>query len=160
MSFYFNIQVFKLIILGGLLSYFRQVIRPFNLDLWLLQPSYDRQVIRPFNLDLWLLQHCFVDCRPTLHWFLFSIELIGQSIVNSIFVAVVTNYYTQCQMILFYVKTIAFKLQEKSVTLKTAMKVNCSQLFCNLLSIISISTSSHGLYLQDSYINVCQGMQK
>ncbi|XP_052782801.1 uncharacterized protein LOC128219030 isoform X2 [Mya arenaria] len=64
----------------------------------------------------------FVKTGPVLHWFLFCIELVGMSIVNSIFVAVVTNYYTQCQMILFYVKTVAFKLQEKSIDLKTAMK--------------------------------------
>lgn len=61
---------------------------------------------------------------PALHWFLFSVELFGILIVNSIFVAVVTNYYTQCEMILFYVKGVAFKLQEKSIDLKTAMKVN------------------------------------
>ncbi|XP_052217457.1 uncharacterized protein LOC127835188 isoform X1 [Dreissena polymorpha] len=64
----------------------------------------------------------FVKTGPLLHWFLFCIELVGMSIVNSIFVAVVTNYFTQCQMILFYVRGIAFKLQEKSIDLKTAMK--------------------------------------
>ena len=62
--------------------------------------------------------------RPTLHWFLFSIELFGILIVNSIFIAVVTNYYTQCELILFYVKGVAFKLQEKSIELKNAMKVS------------------------------------
>ncbi|KAL4220209.1 hypothetical protein ACF0H5_020617 [Mactra antiquata] len=64
----------------------------------------------------------FIKTGPVLHWVLFGVELFGILIVNSIFVAVVTNYFTQCEMILFYVKGIAFRLQEKSVDLKTAMK--------------------------------------
>lgn len=64
----------------------------------------------------------FIKTGPTLHWFLFTLDLFGILVINSIFVAVVTNYYTQCEMILFYVKGVAFKLQEKSIDLKTAMK--------------------------------------
>lgn len=64
----------------------------------------------------------FITTGPMLHWFLFTIELFGILIINSIFVAVVTNYFTQCEMILFYVKGVAFRLQEKSIDLKTAMK--------------------------------------
>ena len=51
-------------------------------------------------------------------------ELFGLLILNSVLVAVVTNYFTQCEMILFYVKGITVRLQEKSTDLKTAMKVN------------------------------------
>ncbi|XP_053403563.1 uncharacterized protein LOC123554901 [Mercenaria mercenaria] len=64
----------------------------------------------------------FVRTGAMLHWFLFTIDLLGILIINSIFVAVVTNYYTQCEMILFYVKGVAFRLQEKSIDLKAAMK--------------------------------------
>jgi len=68
-----------------------------------------------------------------VHWFLFAIELCGIMVINSIFLAVVTNYYTQCEMILFYVKGINVRLQEKSTDLKTAMKVlsaaNCIKHF-------------------------------
>ena len=51
-------------------------------------------------------------------------ELFGLLILNSVLVAVVTNYFTQCEMILFYVKGITVRLQEKSTDLKQAMKVN------------------------------------
>ena len=50
-------------------------------------------------------------------------ELFGLLVLNSVLVAVVTNYYTQCEMILFYVKGVTLRLQEKSTDLKTAMKV-------------------------------------
>ena len=55
-------------------------------------------------------------------------ELFGLLVLNSVLVAVVTNYYTQCEMILFYVKGVTLRLQEKSTDLKTAMKV-CEQYY-------------------------------
>ncbi|XP_041358803.1 uncharacterized protein LOC121375421 [Gigantopelta aegis] len=57
-----------------------------------------------------------------VHWVLFAIELLGRMVLNSVILAVVVNYGTQCEMILFYVMGIALRLQEKSTDLKTAMK--------------------------------------
>ncbi|WAR27892.1 hypothetical protein MAR_013596 [Mya arenaria] len=95
---------------------------------------------------------------PVLHWFLFCIELVGMSIVNSIFVAVVTNYYTQCQMILFYVKTVAFKLQEKSIDLKTAMKAARVNSVCGRFRKIALEVrvfgyKSSSMLELDSFLN-------
>ena len=56
-------------------------------------------------------------------------ELFGLMILNSVHVAVVTNYFTQCEMILFYVKGITLRLQEKSTDLKTAMKVSHEEVY-------------------------------
>lgn len=64
----------------------------------------------------------FISTGPKIHYFLFAIELYGILIINSVILAVVTNYYTQCEMILFYVKGLVFRLQEKSDDLKSAMK--------------------------------------
>ncbi|KAK3583643.1 hypothetical protein CHS0354_021379 [Potamilus streckersoni] len=64
----------------------------------------------------------FVIVGPNIHWLLFSIEMLGILILNSVTVAVVANYITQCEMILFYVKGVTVRLQEKSTDLKAAMK--------------------------------------
>ncbi|KAL3847968.1 hypothetical protein ACJMK2_018856 [Sinanodonta woodiana] len=64
----------------------------------------------------------FVIIGPNIHWLLFSIEMLGILILNSVTVAVVANYITQCEMILFYVKGVSLRLQEKSTDLKAAMK--------------------------------------
>jgi hypothetical protein len=44
-------------------------------------------------------------------------------IMNSVYLAVVINHATQCEMIIFYVNEIKTRLDEKSVTLKDAMQV-------------------------------------
>ena len=46
------------------------------------------------------------------------IEVIALIIVNSIYLAVVINHATQCEMIIFYVNEIRTRLEEKSVTIK------------------------------------------
>ena len=45
-------------------------------------------------------------------------------IVNSIYLAVVINYATQCEMIIFYIDEVRTRLEEKSITIKEAMQVN------------------------------------
>jgi len=57
--------------------------------------------------------------RP--NWLSIFFEAIALIIVNSIFVAVVINHATQCEMILFYVNEIKTRLEEKSISLKEAM---------------------------------------
>ncbi|XP_013403742.1 uncharacterized protein LOC106169005 [Lingula anatina] len=55
-------------------------------------------------------------------WILFGIELVGIIIVNSVNLAVIINFATQCEMLIFFIKGISTKLQEKSMDLKSAMK--------------------------------------
>ena len=54
---------------------------------------------------------------------LFCIELLGIMVLNSVSLAVVANYVTQCEMMLFYIRGLALRLQEKSSDLRIAMKV-------------------------------------
>lgn len=62
--------------------------------------------------------------RMRVHWVLFSIELLGILVLNSVTLAVIANYVTHCEMVLFYLKGLALRLQEKSTELKAAMKVS------------------------------------
>ncbi|XP_056005293.1 uncharacterized protein LOC125659305 isoform X2 [Ostrea edulis] len=64
----------------------------------------------------------FKKVGMTVHWVLFSIELLGILILNSVTLAVIANYVTHCEMALFYLKGLALRLQEKSSELKAAMK--------------------------------------
>jgi len=66
--------------------------------------------------------------RP--NWLSIFFEAIALIIVNSIFVAVVINHATQCEMILFYVNEIKTRLEEKSISLKEAMQVNIINISC------------------------------
>jgi hypothetical protein len=58
------------------------------------------------------------------YWLSIFLEALSLIIVNSIFVAVVINHATQCEMILFYVNEIKTRLEEKSISLKEAMQVS------------------------------------
>nr|KAG5690970.1 hypothetical protein BaRGS_027289 [Batillaria attramentaria] len=64
----------------------------------------------------------FITYGLTFHWVTFSIELLGRVVFNSVIVAVVVNYVTQCQMVMSYVKGITLRLQEKSSDIKNAFK--------------------------------------
>ncbi|CAC5420592.1 unnamed protein product [Mytilus coruscus] len=64
----------------------------------------------------------FQATGKTVHWVLFSIELLGTMVLNSVSLAVVANYVTQCEMMLFYIRGLALRLQEKSSDLRNAMK--------------------------------------
>ncbi len=55
---------------------------------------------------------------------LFAVELLGRMVLNAVNLAVVVNYATQCEMILFFVRGLTLRLQEKSTDLRAAMKVN------------------------------------
>ena len=52
-----------------------------------------------------------------------KVDLIALIIVNSVYLAVVINYATQCEMIIFYIDEVRTRLEEKSVTIKEAMQV-------------------------------------
>lgn len=64
-----------------------------------------------------------MNSSETVQWVLFGIMFLGIMLFNSVNLAVVVNYVTQCEMILFYVRGIALRLQEKSTDMRTAMKV-------------------------------------
>lgn len=61
--------------------------------------------------------------RPVFNWTTFAIELVGRVILNSVILAVVMNYSMQCEMVMFYLRGLTLRLQEKSTDIKTAMKV-------------------------------------
>ena len=56
-------------------------------------------------------------------WVFIIIQSIALVIVNSIYLAVVINHATQCELIIFYVHEIKTRLEEKSIGLKEAMQV-------------------------------------
>jgi hypothetical protein len=56
-------------------------------------------------------------------WILISLQAVALIIMNSVYLAVVINYATQCEMIIFYVQEIRTRLEEKSITLKEGMQV-------------------------------------
>lgn len=70
----------------------------------------------------------FTIFRASAHWTLFTIELLGIMVLNSVNLAVISNYITQCEMIIFYVKGVTLRLEEKSMDLMAAMKV-CEKTF-------------------------------
>jgi hypothetical protein len=57
-------------------------------------------------------------------WILISLQAIALVISNSVYLAVVINFATQCEMIIFYVQEIRTRLEEKSITLKEGMQVS------------------------------------
>ncbi|CAH1781983.1 unnamed protein product [Owenia fusiformis] len=59
---------------------------------------------------------------PARHWSLFGVDLLGTMLLNSVNVAIVMNYGTQCETLVFYIKGISTRIQEKSVDLRYAMK--------------------------------------
>jgi hypothetical protein len=56
-------------------------------------------------------------------WASVIIEVIALLLVNLVYLAVIINHATQCEMIIFYVNEIRTRLEEKSITLKEAMQV-------------------------------------
>jgi hypothetical protein len=62
-------------------------------------------------------------------WIFIIIQAIGLVIMNSIYLAVVINHATQCELIIFYVNEVRTRLEEKSITLKDAMQVKILHFF-------------------------------
>jgi len=55
-------------------------------------------------------------------WLFISLEAVSLIVTNTIYLAVVINHSTQCEMIIFYVNEIRSRLEEKSIALKDAMQ--------------------------------------
>ena len=56
-------------------------------------------------------------------WIFLILQAIGLVLMNSIYLAVVINYATQCELLIFFVNELRTRLEEKSITLKDAMQV-------------------------------------
>lgn len=56
-------------------------------------------------------------------WVSICLEGVALVIINSVYLAVVINHATQCEMIIFYVNEIRTRLEEKSINLKDSMQV-------------------------------------
>ena len=56
-------------------------------------------------------------------WPLFFIQMIALVLIYAVYLAVVINHGTQCEMIIFYVQEIRTRLNEKSITIRDAMQV-------------------------------------
>lgn len=61
-------------------------------------------------------------------WPLIVIQLISLVLIYAVYLAVVINHGTQCEMIVFYVQEIRTRLDEKSITIKDAMQVTLTEL--------------------------------
>ena len=64
-------------------------------------------------------------------WASITLEAVSLIIVNSVYLAVVINHSTQCEMIIFYVNEVKTRLEEKSITLKEAMQVRINRILIN-----------------------------
>ncbi|CAG5125668.1 unnamed protein product [Candidula unifasciata] len=92
------------------------------------------------------------------YWILFSLELLGRTLFNSVILAIMMNYGTQCEMIKFYVRGLGMRLQEKSTDLKAAMKdlLMLRQSLSLLNGIISNMTSLASVILAElTVIGLC-----
>lgn len=56
------------------------------------------------------------------YWVFLIIQATALVIMNSIYLAVVINHATQCELIIFFVNELRTRLEEKSITLKEAMQ--------------------------------------
>jgi hypothetical protein len=65
----------------------------------------------------------FKDDSLKQYWPFFFIQAIALILIYAVYLAVVINHGTQCEMIIFYVQEIRTRLNEKSITIKDAMQV-------------------------------------
>ena len=56
-------------------------------------------------------------------WLFIVLQVVSLVVTNSVYLAVIINHSTQCEMIIFYVNEIRARLEEKSIPLKDAMQV-------------------------------------
>jgi hypothetical protein len=87
-------------------------------------------------------------------WASIFIDIIALVIVNSIYLAVVINYATQCEMIIFYIDEVRTRLEEKSITIKEAMQqiLDIRMAIGNLNSTISKMTTLVALIFIEKFI--------
>jgi hypothetical protein len=74
---------------------------------------------------------------------IWTVWMIGHLIINAVFVAVVVNYCTQCQLLICFVRAILLSIAERSVDLKTLMKsiFNLKQFVSRLNFQVATATS-------------------
>jgi hypothetical protein len=58
-----------------------------------------------------------------IYKFFAILQGIAYIVINSVYLAILVNYSTQCELIIFYVREIRTRLEEKSISLKEAMQV-------------------------------------
>jgi len=61
------------------------------------------------------------NLKPVLLFII--LQGISLIVTNSVYLAVIINHSTQCEMIMFYVDEVRTRLEEKSIPLKDAMQV-------------------------------------
>ena len=52
-----------------------------------------------------------------------SLMVLGRLVENCVSIAIVLNYGTQCQLLIYYLKDITLRLEEKTADLNLVMKV-------------------------------------
>jgi hypothetical protein len=88
-------------------------------------------------MSLHILSRCAFGLQRVMfepQWISTLLESVALVILNSVYLAVIINHSTQCEMIIFYVNEIRTRLEEKSVTLKDAMQVGCLNIYSFLNS--------------------------
>ena len=60
--------------------------------------------------------------------------MFGHLIINAVFVAIAVNYCTQCQLLICFVRAVLLSIAERSVDLKTLMKVRVYMMWTNMSS--------------------------
>lgn len=87
-------------------------------------------------------------------WASIGLEVVALIIVYSVFLAVVINHTTQCEMIMFYVNEIRTRLEEKSVPLKDAMQqiLDIRMSIGNLNSTVAKMTTLVSLIFVEKFI--------
>ena len=68
-------------------------------------------------------------------WLFIVLQVFSLIVTNSVYLAVIINHSTQCEMIMFYVDEVRTRLEEKSIPLKDAMQVFLLKFFFKLSSI-------------------------
>lgn len=69
-------------------------------------------------------------------WLFVTLQSIALIIMNSVYLAVVINHATQCELIIFYTHEIKTRLEEKSIALKDAMQVSLVLLLTEITDLV------------------------
>jgi hypothetical protein len=71
---------------------------------------------------LFEVSYSFFDFRKSERYILFILDIVCLLISNCIHLAIVMDFASHCEMVVFYCKGIRTRLEEKSVQLSEAMK--------------------------------------
>ncbi len=73
-------------------------------------------------MNFQLIKISFFLFRDSVKYSLFILDIICLLVSNCIHLAIVMNFVSHCEMVVFYCKTIRTRLEEKSIHLLEAMK--------------------------------------